>query len=293
MTVNAPETRHYERQRRRYRALPGLSLSLGISLFWVGLIVLLPLAALVLMAARLDAATFWATVTSDRALHAYLVSFGAATIGATVNLFCGLLLAWILVRYDFPGKALLDAMVDLPLALPTAVAGIALTATFAPTGLVGGVLADLGIKGAYSFVGIVIALVFIGIPFVVRAVQPVLKDLQPELEEAAATLGATRSQTFFHVVLPALRPALVTGFALAFARGLGEYGSVVFISGNLPGKTEIVPFLITTRLEEYKYPEAAALAVVMLVASLGILFALNRLERAKKKRAPRLAEVAA
>ena len=288
MTVNAPEQRQYARQRRRYRALPGLSLSLGISLFWVGLIVLLPLASLVLMAARLDAATFWATVTSDRALHAYLVSFGAAAIGATVNLFCGLLLAWILVRYEFPGKTLLDALVDLPLALPTAVAGIALTATFAPTGLAGSVLADLGIKGAYSFLGIVIALVFIGIPFVVRAVQPVLKDLQPELEEAAATLGATRGQTFFHVILPALRPALVTGFALAFARGLGEYGSVVFISGNLPGKTEIVPFLITTRLEEYKYPEAAALAVVMLVASLGVLFTLNRLEKAKKKRAPQL-----
>ena len=268
---------------RRWRPIPGLPLSLGISLFWIGLVVLIPLAALVLMSLRLDADTFLAAVTNERALAAYGLSFGASLVAALFNLFFGLVLAWILVRYRFPGRGLLDALIDLPLALPTAVAGIALTATFAPTGPIGSLLADLGIKGAYSALGVVIALVFIGIPFVVRAVQPVLKDLQPELEEAAATLGATRRQTFFRVLLPALRPALVTGFALAFARGLGEYGSVVFISGNLPGKTEIVPFLIMTKLEQYEYSQAAAIAVVMLVASFVILFILNRMERVRRR----------
>lgn len=268
---------------RRWRPIPGLPLSLGISLFWIGLVVLIPLAALVLMSLRLDADTFLAAVTNERALAAYGLSFGASLVAALFNLFFGLVLAWILVRYRFPGRGLLDALIDLPLALPTAVAGIALTATFAPTGPIGSLLADLGIKGAYSALGVVVALVFIGIPFVVRAVQPVLKDLQPELEEAAATLGATRRQTFFRVLLPALRPALVTGFALAFARGLGEYGSVVFISGNLPGKTEIVPFLIMTKLEQYEYSQAAAIAVVMLVASFVILFILNRLERVRRR----------
>jgi sulfate transport system permease protein len=260
---------------------------MGVTLFWVGLMVVLPLAALVLMSARLDAATFWATITDDRALAAYGLSFGAAFIAASVNLVLGLVLAWVLVRYRFPGRGVVDALVDLPLALPTAVAGIALTAAFSPKGPLGAFLADLGLKGAYSRLGVVIALVFIGIPFVVRAVQPVLKDLQPELEEAAATLGATRRQTFLRVILPALRPALLTGFALAFARGLGEYGSVVFISGNLPGKTEVVPLLIMTKLEQYEYSQAAALAVVMLVASFLILFALNRLEKQRKKAAPR------
>ena len=268
---------------RRWRPIPGLPLSLGISLFWIGLVVLIPLAALVLMSLRLDADTFLAAVTNERALAAYGLSFGASLVAALFNLFFGLVLAWILVRYRFPGRGLLDALIDLPLALPTAVAGIALTATFAPTGPIGSLLADLGIKGAYSALGVVVALVFIGIPFVVRAVQPVLKDLQPELEEAAATLGATRRQTFFRVLLPALRPALVTGFALAFARGLGEYGSVVFISGNLPGKTEIVPFLIMTKLEQYEYSQAAAIAVVMLVASFVILFILNRMERVRRR----------
>lgn len=255
-------------------------------MFWVGLVVLIPLSALVLMSMRLEPADFFAAVTSDRALAAYGLSFGASLVAALFNLVCGLLLAWILVRYRFPGRALLDALIDLPLALPTAVAGIALTATFAPSGPLGGVLADLGIKSAYSALGVVIALVFIGIPFVVRAVQPVLADLQPELEEAAATLGATRAQTFSRVLLPALRPALVTGFALAFARGLGEYGSVVFISGNLPGKTEVVPFLIMTKLEQYQYSEAAAIAVVMLLASFVILFVLNRMEKVRRRARP-------
>lgn len=280
------------RRPRSYRPIPGLGLSLGISLFWIGLVVIIPLVALVLMSLRLDAETFWNAVTNERALMAYALSFGSALVAAIVNLFFGLLLAWILVRYRFPGRALLDAIIDLPLALPTAVAGIALTATFGPHGPVGELLADMGIQGAYSRLGIVIALVFIGIPFVVRAVQPILKDLQPELEEAAATLGATRSQTFLRVILPALRPALLTGFALAFARGVGEYGSVVFISGNLPNKTEIVPFLIMTKLEQYEYSQAAALAFVMLIFSFGILFALNRFEKARR-RVPRIVEATA
>jgi sulfate/thiosulfate transport system permease protein len=284
-------TRPSPRRPRHWRPIPGLSLSLGITLFWIGLVVLIPLAALVLMSLRLDPETFFAAVTSERALAAYGLSFGASLVAALFNLGFGLLLAWILVRYRFPGRGLLDALIDLPLALPTAVAGIALTATFAPTGPIGSLLADFGIKGAYSALGVVIALVFIGIPFVVRAVQPVLADLQPELEEAAATLGATRRQTFWRVLLPALRPALVTGFALAFARGLGEYGSVVFISGNLPGKTEIVPFLIMTKLEQYEYSQAAAIAVVMLLASVVILFVLNRMEKARRR--PRPVEVPA
>jgi len=256
--------------------MPGLSLSLGISMTWVGLIVVIPLIALVLMAGKLDFQTFWATITTDRAIAAYGLSFGAAFIAALINLVFGLLLAWVLVRYRFPGKALLDAMIDLPFALPTAVAGIALTATFAPDGPIGSLLMDLGIKGAYSRLGVVIALVFIGLPFVVRTVQPVLEQLPPELEEASASLGATRRQTFFRVILPTLRPAFMTGFALAFARGLGEYGSVVFISANLPHKTEIVPLLIMTKLEQFQYSEAAALAVVMLTGSLVLLFTLQR-----------------
>jgi sulfate transport system permease protein len=262
--------------------MPGLGLSLGISLTWVGLIVVIPLAALVLMAGSLDFQTFWSTVSNDRALAAYGLSFGAALIAAAINLVFGLILAWVLVRYRFPGRGLLDAMIDLPFALPTAVAGIALTATFAADGPVGGLLAELGIKGAYSRLGVVIALVFIGLPFVVRTVQPVLEQLPAELEEAAASLGATRFQTFTRVILPTLRPAFMTGFALAFARGLGEYGSVVFISANLPHKTEIVPLLIMTKLEQFQYGEAAALAVVMLSASLVLLVILQRLQTRRR-----------
>ena len=282
-TGKRPRTEAAPRPSRSWRPLPGLGLSLGISLFWIGLIVIIPLAALVLMSLRLDFDTFMATVTSEQALLAYALSFGAALVAALINLVFGLILAWVLVRYQFPGRGLLDAVIDLPLALPTAVAGIALTATFAPTGILGGPLADVGMQAAYTRLGVVVALIFIGIPFVVRAVQPVLKDLQPELEEAAATLGATRWQTFVRVILPALRPALVTGFALAFARGIGEYGSVVFISGNLPGKTEIVPLLIMTKLEQYEYSQAAAIAFVMLIASFACLFGLNRLEKARRK----------
>ncbi len=281
---------------RPHRPIPGLGLALGVVFTWVGLIVVIPLAALVLTASGLDGATFWATVSSDRALAAYGLSFGAAGIAAMVNLVFGVLLAWVLVRYRFPGRGLLDALIDLPFALPTAVAGIALTATFAPDGPVGELLAELGIKGAYSRLGVVIALTFIGLPFVVRTVQPVLQQLQPELEEAAATLGATRLQTFMRVILPALRPAFTTGFALAFARGLGEYGSVVFISANLPGKTEVVPLLIMTKLEQFQYGQAAALAVVMMAASFVLLVVIQRLQTRRRKALAALArpvEVAA
>ncbi len=275
MTRNTP-------RRKKHRPIPGLSLSLGIVLSWVGLIVLIPLIALVLMSLELDLDTFVATVTTDRALAAFGLSFGAAFVAAVINLVFGLLLAWVLVRYRFPGRGFLDALMDLPFALPTAVAGIALTAAFSPNGPIGSLFMELDIRTAYSRLGVTIALVFISLPFVVRTVQPVLEQLQPELEEAAATLGATRRQTFFLVILPALRPAMLTGFALAFARGLGEYGSVVFISANLPNKTEIVPLLIYTKLEQFQYAEAAALAVVMLVFSFILLFVIQRLQRRRR-----------
>lgn len=280
-------------RRKKHRPIPGLSLSLGIVFTWVGLIVVIPLASLVLMSLELDFETFVATVTNDRALLAFALSFGAAFIAAVVNLVFGVLLAWILVRYRFPGRGFLDSLMDLPFALPTAVAGIALTAAFAPTGPIGELFMDLGIKTAYSRLGVTIALVFISLPFVVRTVQPVLEQLQPELEEAAATLGATRRQTFFLVILPALRPAMLTGFALAFARGLGEYGSVVFISANLPNKTEIVPLLIYTKLEQFQYAEAAALAVVMLVFSFILLFVIQRLQKRRRRFYKKTAEVTA
>lgn len=280
-------------RRKKHRPIPGLSLSLGIVFTWVGLIVLIPLIALVLMSLELDAAAFFATVTHPRALSAFALSFGAAFIAALINLVFGLLLAWVLVRYRFPGRGLLDSLMDLPFALPTAVAGIALTAAFSPNGPIGSLFMELDIKTAYSRLGVTIALVFISMPFVVRTVQPVLEQLQPELEEAAATLGATRRQTFLYVILPALRPALLTGFALAFARGLGEYGSVVFISANLPNKTEIVPLLIYTKLEQFQYAEAAALAVVMLAFSFVLLFIIQRLQKRRRPGSPKLDEVVA
>ncbi|HRE91221.1 MAG TPA: sulfate ABC transporter permease subunit CysT [Myxococcota bacterium] len=280
-------------RRRPHRPIPGLSLSLGIVFTWVGLIVIIPLAALVLMSLQLDGETFFATVTSSRALSAFGLSFGAAFVAALINLVFGVLLAWVLVRYRFPGRGLLDALMDLPFALPTAVAGIALTAAFSPNGPIGSLFMELDIKTAYSRLGVTIALVFISLPFVVRTVQPVLEQLQPELEEAAATLGATRGQTFLHVILPALRPAMLTGFALAFARGLGEYGSVVFISANLPNKTEIIPLLIYTKLEQFQYAEAAALAVVMLVFSFVLLFVIQRLQKRRRRSYKKTAEVTA
>lgn len=280
-------------RRKKHRPIPGLSLSLGIVFTWVGLIVVIPLVALVLMSLELDLETFIATVTNDRALSAFALSFGAAFVAALINLVFGVLLAWVLVRYRFPGRGFLDALMDLPFALPTAVAGIALTAAFSPNGPIGELFMELGIKTAYSRLGVTIALVFISLPFVVRTVQPVLEQLQPELEEAAATLGATRRQTFFLVILPVLRPAILTGFALAFARGLGEYGSVVFISANLPNKTEIVPLLIYTKLEQFQYAQAAALAVVMLTFSFILLFVIQRLQKRRRRFYKKTAEVTA
>jgi sulfate transport system permease protein len=263
-------------------------LSVGVTLMYLSLIVLIPLSTIVIKTSSLTWSEFWSTITSDRALASYALSIGASLIAATINVIFGVALAWVLVRYRFFGRRIIDALVDLPFALPTAVAGIALTATWAPSnGFFGRYLHALGVDAAYSRLGVVIALVFIGLPFVVRTVQPVLAGLDPRVEEAAATLGASRWQTFYRVVLPALRPAIVTGFALAFARALGEYGSVVFISGNKPMQTEITPLLIMTKLEQFDYAGATALALVMLVGSFAILIAINGLTwRAQRRVAP-------
>jgi len=266
------------RVRARRRVLPGFGPTLGFTLLYVSLIVLIPLGALVWKTSTLGWEEFVAAVTSPRVLAAYRLSFGTALAAAFVNAVFGLLVAWVLVRYRFPGHALADALVDLPFALPTAVAGITLTALLAKNGWIGQYLEPLGIQVAYTPLGITVALVFIGLPFVVRSVQPVLQDLDAELEEAAASLGASRLQTFRRVLLPAILPALTTGFAMAFARGVGEYGSVVFISGNMPMKTEIAPLLIVTRLEQYEYAAATAIALVMLLVSLVLLLAINGLQ---------------
>jgi len=263
---------------RKQSVLPGFGLTMGFTLFYLSLIVFIPLAGTFVKTSSLSWHEFWEGVTSPRVLASYRITFGASFLAALVNLFFGLLVAWVLVRYKFFGKKVVDALVDLPFALPTAVAGIALTAIYAPNGWIGKLLVPLGIKVAYTPIGIFIALTFIGLPFVVRTVQPVLEDLESELEEAAASLGANRWQTFRRVILPPLYPALLTGFALGFARSLGEYGSVVFISGNMPMKTEITPLLIITKLEQYDYAGATALAVVMLVVSFVMLFAINLLQ---------------
>ncbi len=276
------------RLRRRPSVLPGFGITLGVTLTWLALIVLIPLAGLFLQTATLSFAEFWAIVTSRRALNAFKLSFGLSLVAAVINLVFGGLVAWALVRYQFPGRRLLDAIVDIPFALPTAVAGIALTTLFAENGWLGSVLALAGIKVAFTPLGILVALVFIGLPFVVRTVQPVLLDLDAELEEVAATLGASRWQTFTRVILPLVVPALLTGFALAFARAVGEYGSVIFIAGNLPNVSEIAPLLIMIRLEEFKYADATAIAVVMLIASFLILLAINRLQRWSELRTGRL-----
>jgi sulfate transport system permease protein len=258
--------------------LPGFGLSLGFATFYLSLIVLLPLAALLGHSLTLSWAEFWKVVASDRAIASYQLTFGASFAAAAVNLVFGLIVAWVLVRYHFFGKKVIDALVDLPFALPTAVAGIALTAIYAPNGWVGQYLSALGIKAAYSPLGVTLALIFIGLPFVVRTVQPVLEDLEKEIEEAAASLGANRLQTFSRILFPALLPSLLTGFALAFARAVGEYGSVVFISGNMPMKTEITPLLIMTRLEQFDYAGAAALGSVMLLISFLLLLLINLLQ---------------
>jgi sulfate/thiosulfate transport system permease protein len=259
--------------------LPGFGLSLGFTLFYLCLIVLIPLSAIFIKASTLTWHQFWHVVVSARALASYRLTFGASLIGASINLIFGVLVAWVLVRYDFPLKRLFDSLIDLPFALPTAVAGIALTTIYAPNGWLGRPLAALGIKAAYSAIGVAIALTFIGLPFVVRTVQPVLEDLDKELEEAAASLGARRWQTFVRVLLPTIFPAALTGFSMAFARAVGEYGSVIFIAGNMPMRTEITPLLIITKLQEYDYAGATAIAVAMLVVSFVLLLPINLLQR--------------
>jgi sulfate/thiosulfate transport system permease protein len=264
--------------------LPGFGLSLGITCTYLSLVVLLPLATVFARTADLSASALWATVTEPRVMASYRVTFGASFVAALINTVFGLMVAWVLVRYRFPGRRIVDAMVDLPFALPTAVAGIALTTLYASNGWMGSRLEPLGIKVSYTWLGITLALVFIGLPFVVRTVQPVLDDLEVEVEEAAASLGARRWQTFARVVFPTVAPALLTGFALAFARAIGEYGSVVFISGNMPMKTEIVPLLIITKLEQYDYAGATAIAMVMLIVSFVLLLTINLLQWAARRR---------
>ncbi len=269
---------------RRHSVLPGFNLALGCTLLYLGLIVLIPLSAAFIKTASLSWPAFWETVTSPRVVASYRLSFGASALAAAINAVFGLIVAWVLVRYSFPGKKVIDALVDLPFALPTAVAGVALTAICAGNGWIGHFLEPLGIKVAFTPLGVLVALTFIGLPFVVRTVQPVLEDVEREAEEAAASLGASRLQTFLRVILPAILPALTTGFALAFARALSEYGSVIFIAGNVPMVSEITPLLIITKLEQYDYVGATAIAVVMLVTSFVLLLAINLLQRWASKR---------
>jgi len=259
---------------------------MGLTLSWLSIIVLIPLAGLFLRTLELSPEQFWSILSSRRTLNALRVSFGLAFAAACVNLVMGSIIVWALVRYRFPGRRLFDAIVDVPFALPTAVAGVALTSLFAEKGWLGAPLAAFGIKVAFTPIGIFVAMIFIGIPFVVRTVQPVLQDLDPEIEEAAGSLGASRWQTIIRVILPSLAPALLTGLALAFARAVGEYGSVIFIAGNLPNVSEIAPLLIVIRLSEFRYADATAIAVVMLIVSFVIIFAVNRLQRWAQNRIP-------
>lgn len=289
--MSAPTTEHpgfrgMASARARRSLLPGFGLSLGFSVAYLSLIVLLPLAAVVAYASGIHGHVFWHDVTSPRVLDAYELSFGASLLAAGVNMVFGLIVAWVLTRYRLPGGRIIDALVDLPFALPTAVAGIALTTLYSPNGWIGRWLAPLGIQVAFTRLGVFVALTFISLPFVVRTLQPVLVELEPELEECAASLGATRIQTFFRVIIPELLPSLLTGFALAFARALGEYGSVVFISGNMPHQTEIVPLLIITRLEQFDYRSATALAVVMLAVSFLMLLVINLLQKWSRRFQP-------
>jgi len=265
--------------KKRFSALPGFGLTMGFTLLYLSALVLIPFAGLVVRACDLSWGEFWRLTTSERALASYRLTFGASLVAAVANAAFGTLLAWVLVRYDFPARRWIDAMVDFPFALPTAVAGLTLANLFAPNGWLGKYLVPLGIEGAYTPLGIVIALTFVGLPFVVRTLQPVLQNLEREVEEVAATLGAGRLRTFLKVVAPSLAPAVITGFALAFARAIGEYGSIVFISGNKPFETEITPYLIFMRLEEYDYSGAVALALVLLVFSFLLLAAINLLEQ--------------
>ncbi|WP_457447253.1 sulfate ABC transporter permease subunit CysT [Roseateles sp. P5_E4] len=268
----------------RRRVLPGFAPTLGFTLFYLSLIVLVPLAAVFLKSSGHGFDAFWAAATAPRVMASYKLSFGASLLAALINLFFGLILAWCIVRYEFPGKKLVDALIDLPFALPTAVAGIALTALYAPNGWVGALFAKYDIKIAFTPLGILLALIFIGLPFIVRTVQPVLEDMETELEEAAASLGAQRWTTFRYVVLPTLLPALLTGFALAFARAVGEYGSVIFIAGNIPMVSEITPLMIIAKLEQYDYVGATAIAAVMLIVSFVLLLAINGLQAWSSRR---------
>jgi sulfate transport system permease protein len=269
---------------KEYSILPGFMFSLGITMMYLGLLVILPLSTIFFNTTSLGWVNFWETVTDPRVVASYKLSFGTSFVAAIVNAIFGLLVAWVLVRYHFPGKRIIDGLVDLPFALPTAVAGIALTSLYTTNGWVGEYFNLLGIKIAFTPVGIIIALTFIGLPFVVRMVQPILQNLDREIEEAAASLGANRLKTFTKVIFPEVLPALLTGFALAFARALGEYGSVVFISGNMPMRTEITPLLIMTKLEQYDYAGATAIAVVMLVVSFLLLLLVNLLQWWSRKR---------
>ena len=267
------------------RVIPGFGISLGFTIFYLALIVLIPLSAVFLKTFTMSWDAFWTAVTSERVVASYKLSFGASLLAAFINVIFGGIVAWVLVRYTFPGKRIVDALVDLPFALPTAVAGITLTALYSHNGLIGEQLAKVGIKVAFTPLGVLIALTFIGLPFVVRTVQPVLEEAERELEEAAASLGASPLQTFWRVVLPSIVPALLTGFALAFARATGEYGSVIFIAGNLPMVSEITPLFIITKLEQYDYAGATAIAVVMLVISFILLLTINLLQAWTRKRA--------
>ena len=267
------------------KVLPGFSLTLGYTVFYLSLLVLLPISACVVKAASLSLSDFWSAVWTDRARAAYALTFGASFVAALINLVLGILIAWVLVRYDFPGKKIVDSLVDLPLALPTAVGGLVYASLYVEKGWLGQILVPWGIHGAYTRFGIVLVLVFVGLPFVVRTVQPVLEEIEPETEEAASSLGAWRWQTFRRVILPTLYPAMITGFALAFARSIGEYGSVVFVSGNKPYETEIAPILIVARLEEFAYGEATAIAVVLLTMAFSMLVLINMVERWSKRHA--------
>lgn len=264
---------------KRFNALPGFGLTMGFTLFYLSALVLVPFAGLLIRVCEMSWADFWDLATTPRAMAAYRLTFGASLLAALVNAVFGTLLAWVLVRYEFPGRRAIDAIVDFPFALPTAVAGLTLSSLFAQNGWLGRFLVPLGIKGAFTPLGVVIALTFVGLPFVVRTLQPVLQNLEREVEEAAATLGASRRRTFLSIIAPSLLPPILTGFAMAFARAIGEYGSIVFISGNRPFKTEIAPYLIVMRLEEYDYKGAIALAIVLLVFSFLLLGAINLLEQ--------------
>ena len=263
---------------KKFNALPGFGLTMGFTVFYLSAIVLIPIAGLFLKTLEISPADFWRLATTDRALAAYELTFVASLVAALANALFGTILAWVLVRYEFPGKRFIDALVDFPFALPTAVAGLTLANLFAGNGWLGRWLVPLGVKGAFTPLGVIIALTFVGMPFAVRTLQPVLENLEREVEEAAATLGASRVRTFFSIIAPTLLPTIITGFALAFARAVGEYGSIVFISGNLPFKTEIAPYLIVMRLEEHDYTGAVALAVVLMVISFATLYIINWLE---------------